>query len=216
MLVDPTRDPHPSLATAADGVLAERAIPADLIARLNRCVFPMLTVDADRRFIDVNRAARLLVRRTLAEMRALRIDDLTRPGQISDLEFAWSVLVGEGRVSGAYEVVFPDGTGLNIVYWALANALPSVHLILFAPAEWPDDELARLAGDGVEPAVELTPREYEVLSLIALGYSAPRVAETLVIGPSTVKTHLANIYEKLGVSDRAGAVAKAIRLGLIE
>ena len=61
----------------------------------------------------------------------------------------------------------------------------------------------------------LTARELEVLRLTAEGISAPEIAEELVLGVTTVKTHLHNIYGKLGVSDRAAAVATAIRRGLL-
>ena len=62
----------------------------------------------------------------------------------------------------------------------------------------------------------LSPREQEVLGLIAQGLSAPAIAERLHVSPATVKTHLKTLYEKLGVSDRAAAVAEAMRRGLIE
>jgi two-component system nitrate/nitrite response regulator NarL len=62
----------------------------------------------------------------------------------------------------------------------------------------------------------LSPREREVLVLIADGLSAPDVGRRLHLSPATVKTHLQNLYEKLGVSDRAAAVARAMRLGLLE
>jgi two-component system, NarL family, nitrate/nitrite response regulator NarL len=62
----------------------------------------------------------------------------------------------------------------------------------------------------------LSPREQEVLGLIAQGLSAPAIAERLHVSPATVKTHLKTLYEKLGVSDRAAAVAESMRRGLIE
>ncbi|MDX6649177.1 MAG: two-component system, NarL family, nitrate/nitrite response regulator NarL [Solirubrobacteraceae bacterium] len=61
----------------------------------------------------------------------------------------------------------------------------------------------------------LTPREIEILQLAADGCSGPAIAERLVISPGTVKTHFENIYEKLGASERAYAVAEALRHGLI-
>jgi DNA-binding CsgD family transcriptional regulator len=66
----------------------------------------------------------------------------------------------------------------------------------------------------LEPS-PLSPREREVLSLAAEGLSGPQIAERLVVSPSTVKTHFENIYEKIGVSERSGAVAYALRIGLI-
>ena len=62
----------------------------------------------------------------------------------------------------------------------------------------------------------LTTRELEVLRLAAQGQTAPQIAAELFLSPATVSTHLKNVYAKYGVSDRASAVAKALREGLIE
>jgi two-component system nitrate/nitrite response regulator NarL len=62
----------------------------------------------------------------------------------------------------------------------------------------------------------LTPREQEILHLIAAGKSLPEIAKELYLGVTTVKTHVQHLYEKLGVSDRAAAVATAMRRGLLE
>ena len=62
----------------------------------------------------------------------------------------------------------------------------------------------------------LTARETEVLRLLAEGRTAARIGDELHLSEATVKTHLDNLYEKLGVSDRAAAVATAMRWGLLE
>lgn len=62
----------------------------------------------------------------------------------------------------------------------------------------------------------LTARELEVLRMTAAGQSAPEIAAELHLGASTVKTHLQRVYDKLGVTDRAAAVAEGMRRGLIE
>lgn len=62
----------------------------------------------------------------------------------------------------------------------------------------------------------LTPREHEILVLTANGQSAPAIGKQLHLSQSTVKTHLKSLYEKLGVSDRAAAVAESMRRGLLE
>jgi two-component system nitrate/nitrite response regulator NarL len=62
----------------------------------------------------------------------------------------------------------------------------------------------------------LSPREREVLALIAAGSSIPSMAKELFLAPSTVKTHVQRLYEKLGVSDRAAAVAEAMRRKLLD
>jgi two-component system nitrate/nitrite response regulator NarL len=61
----------------------------------------------------------------------------------------------------------------------------------------------------------LTAREAEILALLATGASAPDIASQLHLSPATIKTHLHNLYAKLGVSDRAAAVAEGMRRGLI-
>ena len=65
-------------------------------------------------------------------------------------------------------------------------------------------------------APALTKREREILRLIADGKSLPTIAKELFVGVTTVKTHVQHLYEKLGVSDRAAAVASAMRRGLLE
>jgi len=63
---------------------------------------------------------------------------------------------------------------------------------------------------------ELTERECEILRLVADGLSAPDIGHEIHLSPTTVKGHLHTLYEKLGVSDRAAAVAEAMRRGLLE
>jgi PAS domain S-box-containing protein len=62
----------------------------------------------------------------------------------------------------------------------------------------------------------LTPRELQVLQAASHGLTAGAIAAQLFVSPSTVATHFKHIYGKYGVSDRASAVAKALRAGLIE
>jgi two-component system, NarL family, nitrate/nitrite response regulator NarL len=66
------------------------------------------------------------------------------------------------------------------------------------------------------PGPTLSSREREVLQLVAAGLSAPEVGRRLNLSPTTVKTHLQRVYEKLGVGDRAAAVAEAMRRHLLE
>jgi two-component system nitrate/nitrite response regulator NarL len=62
----------------------------------------------------------------------------------------------------------------------------------------------------------LTERESQVLQLIADGLSGPEIGGRLFISPSTVKTHVRSVFDKLGVSDRAAAVAEGMRRGLLQ
>jgi NarL family two-component system response regulator LiaR len=76
-------------------------------------------------------------------------------------------------------------------------------------------ELQGLRNDEVNPFTELSEREFEVLRLIAAGKSNAEIAETLVIGESTVKTHISNLLAKLHVSDRTQAAVFAWQQGVV-
>jgi two-component system NarL family response regulator len=65
------------------------------------------------------------------------------------------------------------------------------------------------------PRIELTPRETEVLRLVAKGFSNRRIGEILGRTEGTVKVHLKNILEKLGVDDRTEAVTVALQRGIL-
>jgi DNA-binding NarL/FixJ family response regulator len=77
------------------------------------------------------------------------------------------------------------------------------------------DYLERAKG-GDAPAELLTPRESEILKLVAEGYTSKEIGEMLVISVKTVERHRANILEKLGMRDRVELTRYAIRCGLIE
>jgi DNA-binding NarL/FixJ family response regulator len=91
----------------------------------------------------------------------------------------------------------------------------------------PDELLARVrrslvrSGDaashysGRASSFGLTPREHEILALLAEGLKPDAIAMRLVISPKTVATHVQRILAKLGVHDRAQAVALAYREGLV-
>ncbi len=173
----------------------------------------MVLMDGERRYVDANRPARLAFRLSLDELRGRAVDDLT-PLELSGVvEEAWAALLTNGYVTG--RVADADGCRLEIVFCAVADALPGLHAGAFAPANWPEDELDRQAKHNSDPP-PLTARETEVLTLAADGRSGPEIAEDLVLSPATVKTHFANIHEKLDVPNRTAAVARALKLGLID
>ena len=76
-------------------------------------------------------------------------------------------------------------------------------------------EFASGGGAGRAPADDLTPRELEVLCLIARGRSNKRIALELGVAEKTVKTHVSHVLAKLGLSDRTQAALYAVREGLV-
>jgi LuxR family maltose regulon positive regulatory protein len=77
--------------------------------------------------------------------------------------------------------------------------------------------MGRRAGTSLALAVTepLTARELDVLRLIAAGQSNPEIARTLYVEVNTVKTHVKNVYGKLGIHSRVQAADRARELGLL-
>jgi DNA-binding NarL/FixJ family response regulator len=85
------------------------------------------------------------------------------------------------------------------------------------------DRLVEAAGErdkpgvgGIEKPEPLTPREVEVLRLVAAGYDNGEISEVLHLARGTVKNHLSAVFFKLGVHDRTRAVLRALDLGLLD
>jgi ATP/maltotriose-dependent transcriptional regulator MalT len=75
---------------------------------------------------------------------------------------------------------------------------------------------SRVAQPSAQPLIEpLTPRERELLRLLAAGLSYQEIAEQLTIAVGSVKSHSHNIYAKLGVRNRIQAISRAAELGLL-
>jgi two-component system nitrate/nitrite response regulator NarL len=123
-----------------------------------------------------------------------------------------SAIVFHALTEGAAGFLPKESTKAEIVQGVLdcANGRDVVPAVLAAGLA---GEIRR-RGEAQTPALSV--REGEVLNFIAQGLSIPAIAAELYLAPSTVKTHVQRLYEKLGVGDRAAAVAAAMRRGLIE
>ena len=121
-------------------------------------------------------------------------------------------LIFDGVSIGASGYLLKDSDRSDIC--AAVEAIAAGRAVLAPEAQTALAQGVRLRGAAQGPAI--SEREREVLALTADGLSAPQIGARLHLSPATVKSHLQNVYEKLGVSDRAAAVATAIRLGLLE
>jgi LuxR family quorum sensing-dependent transcriptional regulator len=116
----------------------------------------------------------------------------------------------------------PIGGRWVVVYWSrkvLSNILtPQLRVLLFMSANFAAVRLQQLLGaykERVGERVLLTPRELAVLRSFSVGKRTRQTAQLLQLGEETIRTHLKNAEAKLGVHDRAHAIAQALRLQLI-
>lgn len=105
--------------------------------------------------------------------------------------------------------------GISLRWVRPERVLPEPLLKRLRPAGSPPVENSLSPPDQALLVEPLSPRELEVLHLIDQGLSNPEIAERLTLAPSTVKTHINNIYGKLGVQGRVQAINRAKELGLL-
>ena len=87
---------------------------------------------------------------------------------------------------------------------------------LSAPlSDWAISALVSKPADANDPLATLSPREREVLQLLADGLGVAQISRRLFISESTTKTHISKLYEKLGAGNRAQALMTALKLGLL-
>lgn len=175
------------------------------------------------------RAALALARVTpadvlLLDLRMPELDGLGVLGELRDSDLAVLVLttfdtdanVREALAAGAAGFLLKDAPADRLVHAVRAAAAGDA--VLARPvARRMAAELARRPGSLPAGAAEaLTPREREVLGLMAEGCSNAEIAAALFVVEGTVKTHVARILMKLGVRDRLQAVVTAYRSGLVD
>ena len=110
--------------------------------------------------------------------------------------------------TGSFETEYTEGRALGLAH-AVRQARQGVQAVGEAPHA---GELMTASGEAV---TVLTPRELEVLKLVAQGLSNADIAQRLVLSEHTVHRHLANILRKLSLSSRAAAAAWGVRTGLV-
>jgi DNA-binding NarL/FixJ family response regulator len=146
-----------------------------------------------------------------------RLQALPEPPRVLVLTtFDLDEVVYEALRAGASGFLLKDApeaqllTAIRVVADGASIFAPSVTRRLVA-------EFARRSPSAAPPGLaELTPREHDVLRLVARGLSNAEIAATLVLSEHTIKTHVAHILLKLGLRDRTQAVVVAYESGLVQ
>jgi DNA-binding NarL/FixJ family response regulator len=121
----------------------------------------------------------------------------------------------EALKAGASGYVLKSAADRDLVEACRATMRGEPFLYPAAVAALIRDHLER-ASEGKDSTDVLTPRELQILKLIAEAYTSKEIAEMLVISIKTVERHRANILEKLGMRDRVELTRYAIKRGLVE
>ena len=173
----------------------------------------MLLVDEQRLCVDANGAylqllgygRDALVGRPIYEVVAGR--PATTPQE-------WRDVMAAERVTGEVELVRADGSVVAVQWGATPEVVTGRRLVLLvalSTSRW-GRRFRRDATPDPE-AGALSPREVEVVQLVALGNTGPEIADELLIAPDTVRTHVRNAMTKVGARSRAHLVAKALAEG---
>jgi PAS domain S-box-containing protein len=211
--VRPVNSITPELA----GATGPAAVPAQ---------FAILVVDDDRRCLEVNLAAcRLLgLPRTAALGRT--VDDFLTPGMRKRLDHVWRAFREGGGHAGPFELNSQAAEAHEVNLSVVANVLPGRHLLIVTTTDARVDETEATRQPLPEQSRSSrvnsrfgrggpTPREREVLTMLAAGATDDQIAEMLELSPATVQTHVRNAKAKLGARTRAQAVAMALQHGMI-
>jgi PAS domain S-box-containing protein len=177
-------------------------------------VVPVSLHDVDGRFVHMNAAAERASGYSNAQMVGRHITDLLVPEGRDIVESQFRRAVERGEPTD-FETVFADAggqfRGVRAQHLPLREGETIVGVLTLAF----DVRRPPTASFQLKPDPRLTPRQREILELIAAGLSTTEVARELTLAPDTVRNHLRNASKELRAHTRVEAIATAQRLGLL-
>ena len=174
----------------------------------------MLLTDDQREIVAANPSFLALVGRRREDVVGRRVWEFVADGPLGTPE-DWSNALAAGRFTGEATLVGADGTAATVQWAASTESVTGSRLVLFVvvgASRWGGH--FRRGAPAAASAKPLTPREREIVHLVALGAAGPEIADDLRISHETVRTHLRNAMTKVGARSRAHLVAKALGEGL--
>jgi PAS domain S-box-containing protein len=185
-------------------------------AAFNLSANPMILLQRDRVLVDINSA--FLEAFGYSRTRALgrNLDEFVAEDSRRRMQKDWSELLLTGRLNGERELIRGDGRHVRVQFAAHREIVTDRDLVLGVVLELDARPMRCGKGPIGASAAALTPREREVVALVALGGRRREIAAQLFISEATVKTHLRNAMHKLDVHSQAQLVAVALTHGLIE
>ena len=174
----------------------------------------MLLADDDRVYRNANQAACEMLSVEPEEIIGKRIDDFTDPALLDQVPALYQAFLDAGSLSGNFTMLDGNGEKVELSFSSSANVVPGLHLSILIPLEELDPELD--VAEEVNHPTELTEREKEVLTMLALGETNSTIAEKLHLSPETVRSHTRSARLRLGARSRSHAIAIALQSGQLE
>jgi len=170
----------------------------------------MALVDEQRRHVEVNPAYLRLLGYARDDVIGRPVADFVAGGPLlSPAE--WATALAAGRFHGEAEVVRADGAKVGVQWAGHTEVATGRRLVLFvalSTSRWGASFRRSVEAD--PGPRDLSPRELEIVRLIARGESGPEIAAELHIAHDTVRTHVSNAMKKVGARSRAHLVAKVL------
>jgi DNA-binding NarL/FixJ family response regulator len=181
----------------------------DILDALDRLQLPVFAINKDGAIRWLNMAAESVV----GDKRGARFTRLVAPESQAVVRDAFASKVIGARQATDYEAVLvkEDGSRVPVEVCSVPVNGDSGVAGVFGAAAVKPEKLAALAG----PIRELTPRQAEVLSYLAHGYTTGDIADVMGVAPDTVRNHIRELLRKLGAHSRLEAVTIARLHGLV-
>lgn len=189
---------------------APESLSTDVLDGLERVSLASYLVDGHGRIRWLNDAAVSL----LGDVRGRLLSSLAAPGHVqrSREQLARKVVGGSSRTDFEIDVIGRNGERTPICVSSVPLRRGRDVVGVFGVAR-PLAGVGTASGEAAEPS--LTPRQHEVLALLAEGASTTEIASTLGLAEETVRNHVRQLLRRLGVHSRLAAVAYARRHGLL-